>query len=97
MELSRRHEPVQRWKGSLEDEKRQVQGQVVWWCGRSSGAGEVSQILAGRKDGCCRSEKAVQNGRQLQSQARWARGGSKDGAGRVEVEVVVVEMGWERG
>jgi hypothetical protein len=27
-----------------------------WWCGRCSGAGEVSQILAGRKDGC-RSEK----------------------------------------
>lgn len=34
--------------------------------GRYVGAGEVSQILAGRKDGC-RSERAVQqNGRRLQ-------------------------------
>jgi hypothetical protein len=37
------------------------------------GAGEVSQILAGRKDGC-RSERAVQNGRRLQGQGRGERG-----------------------
>lgn len=33
---------------------------VVWWCGRSSGAGEVSQILAARKDGCRSAKRAVQ-------------------------------------
>jgi hypothetical protein len=56
VELSRRHEPEQRKLDSLEGPRRgQDRSSPVrsgrWWCGRSSGAGEVSQILAARKEG----------------------------------------------
>ena len=58
---------------------------VVWWCGRSSGAGEVSQILAARKDGC-RSEEGSANGVKGAKQNRRWRGGveARKGGGRQE-------------
>jgi hypothetical protein len=67
VELSRRHEPVQQtWAGARSLERELVVVLVVREI--LSRAGEVSQILAGRKDGCRSERWAVQNGRQLQGQ-----------------------------
>jgi hypothetical protein len=48
---------------------------VVWWCGRSSGAGEVSQILAARFEAAAGQQRAVQaaNGVRASERAERAR------------------------
>lgn len=73
--------------------RRAVVRAVVGW-----GAGEVSQVLAGRKDGCCRSEKGSANGRAKAheqprtKQGRWMRRG-RGGAAAVVGEA---QRGWVR-
>jgi hypothetical protein len=64
VELSRRHEPVRRNGASRTAQRKWVVVREIFW----PGAGEVSQILAGRKDGC-RSERAVQTGADCRAKA----------------------------
>ncbi|KAH7361260.1 hypothetical protein BKA66DRAFT_593138 [Pyrenochaeta sp. MPI-SDFR-AT-0127] len=57
-----------------------------WWCGRSSGAGEVSQILCGPQGRAAGERRQCKNGRQLQGQGLvgWTGGEAAAAEGPVE-------------